>query len=453
VAEGAADESRARVFELVSRHGFNATSFQTLEPGYSYFFAEDACVAYVDTGRAWVVAGAPIAAPDALGELATRFAAEARANGKRCCFFATEERLQNAAGADLRSLRLGEQPIWDPTRWADMLAAHKSLREQLRRARAKGVRVRKLEPFDLDDPSTRQAMSTAIRRWLATRGMAPLHFLVQVEPFTFPEHRATFVAEVAGTLVGFAAVVPVPARAGWFLEDLVRAPDAPNGTNELLVDAVMHWAASSGCRWLTLGLAPLAGKVAPPLAAARKGSSLLYDFEGLRRFKAKLKPDSWSPIYLSYPPDQSAFVSLVDALLAFTRGGFLRFGLRSLLRGPTSVLHALTLLLVPWTAVLCLAPVERWFGSPLVKWSWASFDILLVFGLIQVLKRPSPAALALLAGMVTLDAAVTLLQALFFNLPRAEHALDYTIIFIACAGPALAALVLWGAHRTHLLSR
>jgi hypothetical protein len=38
-------------------------------------------------------------------------------------------------------------------------------------------------------------------------------------------------------------------------------------------------------------------------------------------------------------------------------------------------------------------------------------------------------------------------------LPRAEHALDYAVIFIACAGPALAAVVLWGAHRTHLLSR
>ncbi len=215
----------------------------------------------------------------------------------------------------------------------------------------------------------------------------------------------------------------------------------------------MNWAASAGCRWLTLGLAPLSGKVAPPLAAARKSSAFLYDFEGLRRFKAKLKPDSWSPIYLSYPPSQGAFVSLVDALVAFTRGGLLRFGLRSLLRGPTSVLPVLTLLLVPWTVVLSLAPAERWFGSPVVKWAWAIFDVLLIIGLVGVRKRPLPTALALLAATVTLDASLTLLQALLFNLPRATHALDYLIVLIACAGPALAAVVLWGAHRTHLLSR
>ena len=54
---------RARALQLLKRYGWNATSFQVLEPGVCYWFdpAREACVAYVDTGRAWVVAGAPIA--------------------------------------------------------------------------------------------------------------------------------------------------------------------------------------------------------------------------------------------------------------------------------------------------------------------------------------------------------------------------------------------------------
>ena len=55
------EADRARALALVERHGWNATAFQTVEPGYSYFFHDDdACVAYVDTGSAWVAAGAPL---------------------------------------------------------------------------------------------------------------------------------------------------------------------------------------------------------------------------------------------------------------------------------------------------------------------------------------------------------------------------------------------------------
>ena len=58
-----APDERAHVLELVRRFGFGATSFQVLEPGYRYFFPDrEACVAYIDTGRAWVAAGAPLAA-------------------------------------------------------------------------------------------------------------------------------------------------------------------------------------------------------------------------------------------------------------------------------------------------------------------------------------------------------------------------------------------------------
>src|SRR5690606_21071121 len=67
LADAARDEASAdprwRVLELLRRHGWNTTSFQVLERGFAYWFHPDldACVAYVDTGRAWVAAGAPIA--------------------------------------------------------------------------------------------------------------------------------------------------------------------------------------------------------------------------------------------------------------------------------------------------------------------------------------------------------------------------------------------------------
>jgi phosphatidylglycerol lysyltransferase len=219
--------TRARVLALVRRHGWNATSFQVLERGFRYFFADDdACVAYVDTGRAWVAAGAPLAAEARVRDVAAAFVGAARAAGRRVSFFATEERF--TSGSPFRSMLIGEQAVWDPTRWGDVLRGSSSLREQLRRARAKGVRVRAV---DLDDAHaaepTGAAIASLIDRWLRERELAPLGFLARVEPLALlPDHRL-FVAEQDGALVGLLSVAPVHGRSGWLLQNLLRERSAP----------------------------------------------------------------------------------------------------------------------------------------------------------------------------------------------------------------------------------
>lgn len=439
---------RERVLALVQRYGWNSTAFQTLEPGYSYFFhGDDACVAYVQTRRAWIVAGAPIAAPEAIATVTRAFVAAARAAGKRCCFVATEDRLREAC-AELRSVRIGEQPVWIPQKWPETLRAHKSLREQLRRARAKGVRVREVTSAELEAGPVHDAIRAVADRWLASRDMAPMDFLLRVDPFTFPAHRRCFVAEHDGRIVGFAGTIPVPARNGWFLEDLVREPDAPNGTSEALVDAVLQWAASEQCEWLTLGTSPLAGEMRGVLRLARKGSGFLYDFAGLHAFKGKLGPDHWSPIHVSYPATQGMLVSLADVLAAFAGGGLVRFAARSLARGPDVVIRVFAWLLVPWTILLALAPAERWFGGAGPKWFWVAFDVALAAALFRVLRRPDVRWLRALAIAATADAVLTLVHASLWTFTRADGAFEWFVVVLACTAPALAALVLWGATRS-----
>lgn len=450
LAPSAESEERQRVLELVRRHGWNATSFQSLEQGYRYFFRGDGCVAYVDTGSAWVAAGAPIAPLESMTAILSAFLERAREVDRRCCFFATERRLLDCAGPRLQSLRIGEQPVWDPQRWPEILRTRRSLREQLRRARAKRVTVREISAAELEGGPTRAAIARVAERWLWTRGMAPMEFLVRLELFSFSQDRRCFVAEREGKLVGVAGVVPVPARGGWLIEDLLRDPSAPNGTAELLIDAVMNWAGARGCRWLTLGLAPLAGDVSPLLRFARQSGRALYDFQGVRSYKAKLEPHLWIPIFLSYPPGQAAWRSLLDALVAFTSHGLWHFAWRTLTRGPIVVVRALTLLLVPWTLLLALAPGERWFPAAWIKWSWVVFDVLVLLGLSRFLHKRSTSLLSALAVAVTLDACVTLFEAIYWNLPRARGPLELSLIALACLAPALAAVVLWGARRARL---
>ena len=325
---------QARVLSLLRRHGWNATSFQVLEPGLRYHFdGDDACVAYVDTGRALVVAGAPIAPDGRIGAVALRFAAFARRCGRRVSFFAVVDRFLEAA--PFTAIQVGEQPAWDPVAWPEILRGSRSLREQLRRARAKEVRVRPLPPDEIEP--ARAEIEQLIARWLGTRQMAPMGFLVQVQPFVLPAERRYFVAEHAGRTVGFLAAVPIYARAGWFFEDLLRDPSAPNGTNEALVDAAMRQVAAEGSRYVTLGMAPLAG-VSGLLGSVRRLTGRLYDFSGLAAFKAKLRPQAWEPIYLAHPRGERGLMALYDVLAAFARGGLLRFGIATVLRMPALLL-------------------------------------------------------------------------------------------------------------------
>ncbi len=447
------DGTRLRVLSLLKRYGWNSTSFQVLEEGFRYAFDDevDACVAYVQTGGAWVVAGAPIAAPDDCAGVAERFVATARRARRRVVFFAVEERF--VASQRLPRIHIGEQPSWDPAEWDATVRETRSLREQLRRARAKGVVARSVRSDELADPeaAVRRSVDGLIARWLASHSMAPMGFLVDVQLFHFPEERRYFVAEKNGRAVAFLAAVPVYARSGWLLEDLLRDPSAPNGTAEALVDFAMRQLATDGSRYVTMGLAPLAG-ASGWLGLAREWSRGLYDFDGVRAFKAKLRPTRWEPIYLACLPGASVNVAIVDALAAFARGSLARYGAETLLHGPAVVVRALAAMLVPWTALLAIAPA-RWFPWGWAKVAWVIFDLALAAGLFALARRWTWWLGRALAAAVTIDAVITWIEVLAWNVPRAHGGIDWVVAAIACAAPSGAATILWSAMGRRALAK
>lgn len=444
-------------------HGRTATAFRSLGrdlvrwywPASREAETARAFVAYRDVARARVAAGEPVAALEDLLTVAERFVDDSAALGQRVSFFATEGRLAESPRFARRLL--GEQPVWNPQRWTAHRRSHRSLREQCRRARAKGVVITGIDPSRLMVGATGEAVTQLVARWRATRSMAAMGFLVQIDLTTQPAERRVFLALQHDQVVGLLAMAPVPARSGWLLEHLLRDPDAPNGTAELLVDHAMLQLAAAGVTWASLGLAPLHGAVAGWLQRARRWSRPLFNFEGLAAFKRKLRPDRWEPIYLAWPCEGAGWRALLDGLRAFAGGSLLRFGLRTVGRGPTSLLRALCWLLVPWTVVLATASSARWFPSSAVHAAWTLFDLLLIAALWTLLHRHAfaprttaarrrTAQLAvMLATAVSLDALLTTWQAWVFNIPRIRSATDAVIVWLACAGPVLAAPVLWGA--------
>jgi lysylphosphatidylglycerol synthetase-like protein (DUF2156 family) len=429
------------VLALLRRHGAHVTSFQVLEPGFSYWFDGEACVAYVEAAGAWVAAGAPLAPAERVAEVMGRFAQAAQAAGRRARFFAIEP---SVVPEGFEVIPIGARPEWDPCAWEEGLKRHRSLREQIRRSRAKGVKVRRVAPAELvEGAPLRAAVDALIARWVASKPMPAMGFLVDVHPYGFPEARRYFVAEQGERLVGFLAAVPIFQREGWLFEDLLRDPTSPNGTPELLVDVAMRALAEEGSRLVTLGLVPLADVPKGWLRWIRDHSRWLYDFEGLRRFKAKLAPRDWSPVGLAFPRGQTQVLAVTDALQAFARGSFFRFGLRTAVHAAPLTARILATLLVPWTVALALAPTARWFPSRAVQWGWVGFDVGMAAGLYWLSARWRKGLATTLATLATADATLTLYQAVAYNGARARGALDWAVIGAAVAAPIAASVFLW----------
>lgn len=300
------DVSRARA--LVLAHGWNATAYQIVNPGIAHWFAAagDAVVGFVRHARTRVVAGAPVCVEPRLRDVVDEFEADARRAREGVCYFGAEARLESVVrGSATHSyLPLGAQPSWHPLRWIATMEQRASLRGQVNRARNKGVVVEEW-------PASRSAGSPALRavlaEWLATRGLPPLHFLVEPDTLQRLEDRRVFVAVRDGGAVGFVVTSPVPARRGWLVEQFVRGAAAPNGTIEALLRAAGEAMVAERAEYVTLGLAPLSQHGPAPareplwmrtvLAWVRAHGRRFYNFEGLDRFKSKFVPERWEPVY------------------------------------------------------------------------------------------------------------------------------------------------------------
>ncbi|HEX6558121.1 MAG TPA: phosphatidylglycerol lysyltransferase domain-containing protein [Longimicrobiales bacterium] len=326
----AAQLPRGLVREIVRRWGYNATSYQILNPGFSFWIdtAADAAVGYVACHGVRVVGGAPVCPDDQLANVLAAFERDAAAAGQGVIYFGAERRIAEVAMADSRrtTFPIGAQPVWSPAVLLREFSAHASLRAQLNRAQNKGVSTRLLSQVDA---ATARALNSCLNEWIASRGLPALHFLIETQTLEALMDRRVIVAERAGALVGFVVLTPIPARNGWLVEQMVRGRRAPNGTVELLLQQAANLAAAAHADMITLGLAPLARRGSPAvnrlphwtralLAVLRAHGRRFYNFEGLEAFKAKFGGSQWESVYASLAPETSLARALMAVTVAFS---------------------------------------------------------------------------------------------------------------------------------------
>ena len=335
------------------RYGWNAVSYQILNPGMRLWFSSDgdAVAGYVPFGRVWTVAGAPVCEPARLPNVAKELEESARDRGARVVFFAAGALLERVymSRPDHTLVRIGAQPAWDPSEW-DAIVQHKSsLRAQLHRARNKGVEVHE---WTTERAHESPALRSVLREWLAGRGLPPLHFLVTADLLATLADRRIFVAERREEIVGFLVATRIPARHGWLVEQWPRRRSAPNGTTHLLVDAAMRAFTADGAHYATLGLAPLSDHAGPVgdgqpawlrffLHWIRAHGRRFYNFRGLEAFKASTQPTNWEPIFAIAPGRRFTPFTLRAIAGAFSDGSPERLLARAVFSGAMKELERL----------------------------------------------------------------------------------------------------------------
>jgi phosphatidylglycerol lysyltransferase len=316
--------------DLVMKYGWNTTCFQIVNPGIEYWFGEkgESVVGYVESGGVRVVAGAPVCAESELRAVTDEFERDSETENLAVCYFGAEARLESVLSHDPEHshVLLGAQPVWHPTEWSRVVTSHSSIRAQINRARNKRVVVTE---WPIQKAHDNAELRECLHAWLASKGLPPLHFVIEPETLTRLENRRVFVAEVDERVAAFLILSPIPERSGWLTEQFPHRPGAPNGTVELMMDTAFRALGRENCEYITLGLSPLSkrAKIQPfdnplwlrfLLAWLRKHGRRFYNFDGLDRFKSKLMPAYWEPVFAISNEPQFSSRTLYSIALAFT---------------------------------------------------------------------------------------------------------------------------------------
>jgi phosphatidylglycerol lysyltransferase len=300
------------LLDLQTQYGYNAHSLVSIAPGAGAWSPDnfDGAVIYSRFGHVWLAAGDPLTDNENLDEIANQFAEAAREKNRIAAFVPTTARFAQAvANSGFSAVKVGAAPYFDLTVWAPRGDKAKKMRAGVNQARRSGVSV---ETWDTFDNSLRKETTDLCLRWLGTRRAATsFGWLLALDPFLHAERKKYYGArDCSGRLVGLVAASPMPARSCWYLEDVLRQPDAPQGTADLLVFEALNRMASDGVKLATLGTAPLAKEgenvvptgdhrvVEGALRIAATRLEAFYNFEGLRRFKSKFVPSWWESEYV-----------------------------------------------------------------------------------------------------------------------------------------------------------
>ena len=300
---GPADLARAR--PLIARADLTlANAALTGDKRLLFSEANDAFVMYQIAGHSWIALGDPVGSQSGAEELVWRLREISDHHGGQTVFYQVcGDRLALYVDLGLAALKIGEEARVALSDFSLEGGARADLRQAHRRAQRDGASFEVVPPENLAPllPELREISDG----WLASKSTGEKRFSVGAFSPEYLQQFPVALVRSQGTAAAFANLWTTDTKAELSVDLMRFATDAPRSAMDYLFIELMLWGRQAGYRWFNLGMAPLSGLEAHPLAPAwhRVGNFVFrhgehfYNFEGLRRYKAKFAP-AWEPRYL-----------------------------------------------------------------------------------------------------------------------------------------------------------
>lgn len=283
-------------------------------------WAEDqsALVMFGTQGGSWVSLGSPIGPKEQAYELMWQFKQEAEDNRRRPVFYQIGgEHLDWYINANFNLYKLGEE-AWVNLQMFSLEGSSRSkLRQSRNRAERDGLSFRLLHPPY--EPQLFEQLKLISDQWLAVKNVREKGFsLGKFDPHYLNNFPLALVYE-NGEISAFANVLSTNSKHKASI-DLMRHHDSASAaTMEYLFVELMLALKQEGYLAFSLGMAPLSGLENRQGASKwdkfgnviYKSGEDFYNFNGLRQFKNKFKPE-WKPKYLATVKGASPYLTMVE---------------------------------------------------------------------------------------------------------------------------------------------
>jgi phosphatidylglycerol lysyltransferase len=288
-----------------------------------------AFVMYGVQGRTWLALGDPVGPIDRTSAMIRAFLERCDDfNGTPAFYEVGTKYLHRYADFGLTFVKLGEEARVDLRAFTMHGGSSAKYRQVTRRLEKAGGSFRLVEAADVASimPQLRRVSDD----WLSARAAAEKGFSLGFFDEPYLQRFPVAVIEKDGRIVAFANLWPGAGGVELSLDLMRYHREAPRDVMEALLIHAILWGKEHGYQWFALGMAPLSGFEASPLAPfwqrlggfVYKHGERVYSFQGLRGYKEKFNP-VWEPRYLAYPGGLSLPRILADAS-ALIAGGYRR---------------------------------------------------------------------------------------------------------------------------------
>jgi phosphatidylglycerol lysyltransferase len=275
----------------------------------SFIFSESSksFLMFAVEGRSWISFGDPVGPENESAELIWKLKELADEHAGSSAFYQVHSTyLPYYIDAGYELLKIGEEAIVDLKTFSISGNSNSGFRSAKNRAQKDGWKMEIIPASGI--PAMLPVLRQISDSWMADKSTKEKGFSLGFFNERYLEASPIAVVKKEDKIVAFANLLTGSNKTELSVDLMRHTPDALQGIMDFLFVELLLWGKENGYAQFNMGMAPFSGLESHPLGPSwsKLGSMLykhgehFYNFQGVRKYKEKFKPD-WQPRYLAAP--------------------------------------------------------------------------------------------------------------------------------------------------------